>query len=311
MILTQQQTERLLPVKIDRQRLGTLISNLKENIATLQQDEKEYYNAEQDQQEKEQYYQSIMLDKPNRNTIESLQQLLQETHTNQVRYDPSEYVYPWVDLKPDGNLTSIYSGKNRKPEEIIQEDYVTSLKRQSSMDTMFNSNKNLIDAQLTQIEKEFPYNCEHVVPQSWFNEEEPMRGDIHHLFTCEPKCNSFRSNYPYFDFVEYQPEEITSNRVRTACGKAEDRLFEPEYGKGAVARAMLYFLLRYPDDIENQYLEKIDVDLLLDWHQKFPPDLYEKHRNQAIFKIQGNRNPFIDFPEEMREIVYGMLLSGQ
>ena len=311
MILTQQQTERIFPVKIDQQRLGTLISNLKENIATLQQDEKEYYNAEQDQQEKEHYYRNIKFDNPNRNTIKLLERLLQETHTNQVRYDPSEYIYPWVDLKPDGNLTSIYSGVNRNPEEIIQEDYLTSLKRQSSMDTMYRSNEHLNDAQLTQIEKEFPYNCEHVVPQSWFNEEEPMRGDIHHLFTCEPTCNSFRSNYPYFDFVEYEPEEITNNRVRTSCGKAEDSLFEPEYGKGAVARAMLYFMIRYPDDIEHQYLEKIDMDLLLDWHQKFPPDLYEKHRNQAIFKIQGNRNPFIDYPEKMRDIVYGMLLSGK
>lgn len=296
---------------LTQQRLGTLISNLKENIATLQQDEKEYYNAEQDQQEKEHYYRNIKLDNPNRNTIELLERLLQETHTNQVRYDPSEYVYPWVDLKPDGMLTSIYSGVNRNPEEIIQEDYLISLKRQNSMDTMYHSNEHLNDEQLTQIQKEFPYNCEHVVPQSWFNEAEPMRGDIHHLFTCEPRCNSFRSNYPYFDFVEYEPEEIAINQVRTECGKAEDRLFEPEYGKGAVARAMLYFLIRYPDNIENQYLEKIDVDLLLYWHQKFPPDLYEKHRNQAIFKIQGNRNPFIDFHEEMREIVYGMLLSGK
>ena len=30
------------------------------------------------------------------------------------------------------------------------------------------------------------FNCEHVVPQSWFDKKEPMRGDLHHLFACDP-----------------------------------------------------------------------------------------------------------------------------
>jgi hypothetical protein len=30
-----------------------------------------------------------------------------------------------------------------------------------------------------------PYNGEHVVPQSWFGNAEPMRGDLHRLFACE------------------------------------------------------------------------------------------------------------------------------
>lgn len=39
------------------------------------------------------------------------------------------------------------------------------------------------------------------------------------------------------------------------------------------------------------------MKVLLEWHQKFPVSLYEKHRNLAIYDLQGNRNPFIDFPE--------------
>ncbi|MCE0446644.1 endonuclease [Streptomyces tricolor] len=38
------------------------------------------------------------------------------------------------------------------------------------------------------------------MPQSWFAKREPMRGDLHHLFACEPECNSFRGNIPYTDF---------------------------------------------------------------------------------------------------------------
>jgi endonuclease I len=36
---------------------------------------------------------------------------------------------------------------------------------------------------------------------------------------------------------------------------------------------------------------------LLKWNRDFPVTVYEKHRNLAIYEIQGNRNPFIDFPE--------------
>ena len=76
-----------------------------------------------------------------------------------------------------------------------------------------------------------------------------MRGDLHHLFTCESGCNSFRGNTPYCDFVDFE------EAVRDACGKRETgghvRLigFEPEQGKGEVARATFYFLLRYPGEI--------------------------------------------------------------
>lgn len=36
---------------------------------------------------------------------------------------------------------------------------------------------------------EVTLNCEHVVPQSWFDRNQPMRGDLHHLFACNPSCN--------------------------------------------------------------------------------------------------------------------------
>ena len=88
-------------------------------------------------------------------------------------------------------------------------------------------------------------NCEHVVPQSWFDKAEPMRSDLHHLFACEPGCNSFRGNVPYWQFPS--DEEVE----RYLCGRRETGKFEPEHGKGPVARATLYFLVRYPGEIGN------------------------------------------------------------
>lgn len=49
--------------------------------------------------------------------------------------------------------------------------------------------------------------------------------------------------------------------------------------------------------IKKLYRIEIDVPLLIRWHPEFPESLHEKHRNQAIYQIQGNRNPFINFPD--------------
>jgi endonuclease I len=137
------------------------------------------------------------------------------------------------------------------------------------------------------------YNCEHSVPQSFFGKKEPMRGDLHHLFTCESRCNSFRSNTPYFDF----PDD--DRALMQDCGRSEPGKFEPRAGKGAVARATMYFLLRYPGLIgdEARELHADRLPILLAWHEQNPVGEWERHRNAAIAEIQGNRNPFIDNPQ--------------
>lgn len=282
----------------DQHRMKELISELTRDKEKIKKDDKVYYDEKKDKKVIEQYYSKIDFDNEDENKfMQSLGMLLKETHTNPLSYDPSEYVYPWVDLRPDGDLISIYSGKQRRPEDVMREDHETSLRRQQEVKNITETDDDQMKSELHRMEKEFKYNCEHAVPQSWFNEQEPMRGDLHHLFTCEPVCNSIRSNYPYYDFTNYNPGNISVERIEESCGKAEEELFEPEFAKGTVARAMLYFLLRYPSQIEQKYQKRIDSELLLDWHQKFQPSLYEKHRNQAIYQLQGNRNPYIDFPD--------------
>jgi endonuclease I len=115
------------------------------------------------------------------------------------------------------------------------------------------------------VEALLPYNCEHVVPQSWFGKAEPMRGDLHHLLACEPRCNSFRGNTPYREFADFPNlDEV----VRSDCGKTEGNGFEPAHGKGAAARAVCYFLLRYPDTISPTELPPDRLPVLLSWHEQ-------------------------------------------
>ena len=124
-----------------------------------------------------------------------------------------------------------------------------------------------------------------------------MKADLHHLFACEKPCNNFRGNIPYWEF---SPGE----EVMTDCGRREGGTkFEPKLGKGAVARATFYFLVRYPGELgdEPDELSRERLPILIDWHRAFPVTVYERHRNWLIAKAQGNRNPFIDRPEAATE----------
>lgn len=39
-----------------------------------------------------------------------------------------------------------------------------------------------------------------------------------------------------------------------------------------------------------------DLCTLLKWHNQQPPTDFERRRNDRIFELRGNRNPFIDVP---------------
>lgn len=267
--------------------------------AFLEARTRNYYDEASDQRDRDEYYASL----PNVDSLnpteffQELKELLSRTHKTQLRYRPFQHLYPWVDLHPDLQVRSIYSGKDFDPQEIIKEDFRTyqirALRIQQLRQARSTMSEALMAKQLDLLEASLRYNCEHVVPQSWFGKQEPMKGDLHHLFACEVNCNSFRGNHPYFDFPDYRES------IRDRCGKLSADKFEPSAGKGAVARATLYFMLRYPGEINQTVKEYKQESLktLLDWHQTHPVDDYEKHRNMAIFEKQGNRNPLIDFPE--------------
>jgi len=46
------------------------------------------------------------------------------------------------------------------------------------------------------------------------------------------------------------------------------------------------------------------LEMFLRWHREDPVSTKERDRNQAVFGIQKNRNPFIDHPE-LAEHVWG------
>lgn len=246
------------------------------------------------------YYQGIQIAADTTANYAKLSELVVSTHRKRFSYKPALHLYPWIDLHKtsDGlKIKSIYSGKLFDPAEFIEADFNEELRRES-LRTSLSESLTTPEGMEDFLEAQAPFNCEHVVPQSWFAKKEPMRGDLHHLFACESGCNSFRSNTPYFEFDDF------GEAIRTECGKSQGGKFEPESGKGAVARAVLYFLLRYPGEINDstKEYEAERIETLRAWAIAEVPTDYERHRNQAIFEVQGNRNPFIDHPDWVTKV---------
>ncbi|MFI7413991.1 endonuclease [Streptomyces sp. NPDC049627] len=264
--------------------------------------ERVYYDGNADRAARDAYYAGIDAGTDGDALSRALTELLEDTHVRRPSYKPGRMLYPWVDLHPDRLLRSVYSDLTFTAEELIRADAAAQAARLRGLQEVLlrESTAGTADlaAELDALEASAPFNCEHVVPQSWFAKREPMRGDLHHLFTCEPKCNSFRGNFPYTDFPNFN-EVLLEN-----CGMREKTGFEPQHNRGAVARATLYFLLRYPKvigDTPTEFPEE-RLPVLLDWHSREPVTEYELHRNAAIAEIQGNRNPFIDHPEWAQKV---------
>ncbi|MCK1797553.1 endonuclease [Streptomyces sp. XM4193] len=153
------------------------------------------------------------------------------------------------------------------------------------------------------------WNREHVWAKSHgdFGTSPGPGTDIHHLRPTDVQVNSIRGNKD-FDNGGEPVEGAPGNSTDNDSWEADDEV------KGDVARMIFYMATRYegtdsfPDLEVNDQVENGSAPLhgklsvLKEWHEADPPSDFEKNRNDVIFDIQKNRNPFIDNPEWVGEI---------
>jgi len=166
------------------------------------------------------------------------------------------------------------------------------------------------------------YNREHSFPKSWWGgSTDTMYTDLFHLVPTDGKVNGMRSSY---EFGQVSSPTWTSRNggklgPNVYPGSSGAVAFEPvdEY-KGDFARAYLYMATRYANkidawasspmvdgdlaDADGSSFEAWALEMLLAWHAADPVDQKERNRNDAIFLIQDNRNPFIDNPSYATQI---------
>jgi endonuclease I len=166
------------------------------------------------------------------------------------------------------------------------------------------------------------YNREHSFPKSWFNDASPMYSDLFHLYPTDGYVNGKRSNYPFGEVGIYTWKSSNGSKLgqNTSPGYT-GTVFEPidEY-KGDFARTYFYMVTCYEDKVAgwvsnseatpvlagNKYPAFKDwvISLLLKWSRQDPVSQKEIDRNNRVYSIQNNRNPYIDYPE-LAEYVWG------
>jgi len=149
-------------------------------------------------------------------------------------------------------------------------------------------------------------NAEHLYPMSWVTRElrcgtrdqcrerspgfNRIESDLHNIYPSRTDANQLRGSMP---FAEIRGEQ----HAMAGCDIEVDegsRVTEPRPAvRGEIARAMFYMQQTYGLPIYPRQGE-----LLLRWHRTDPPDAEERRRNEAIAKIQGRRNPYIDDPAQ-------------
>jgi hypothetical protein len=143
-----------------------------------------------------------------------------------------------------------------------------------------------------------------------------MNVDLFHIYPVDQYVNNMRSNYPYGDVDNPTWTSLNGSKKGPCVTPGySGTVFEPrdEY-KGDFARTYFYMATRYENVIAtwpgydpigatilagNSYpaFKAWYVTMLIAWNNADPVSQKEIDRNNAIYAIQHNRNPYIDHPE--------------
>lgn len=165
------------------------------------------------------------------------------------------------------------------------------------------------------------FSREHVFAHSWMpgnpynSPEHPAYTDQHNLFPVRMAgVNAIRSNLPFGEVVTENYNYLGTKRGTDANG---DIVYEPrDEIKGNIARALMYMAVTYngtngtwafPDWISFLLPYGQDPEVIRQWHFEDLPDDFEIARNEYVYSVQGNRNPFIDSVDYACYIDFGSM----
>ena len=159
-------------------------------------------------------------------------------------------------------------------------------------------------------------NIEHSFPKSWWGgAKNQAYKDLYNLMPCKKEINTTKSNYPMGIVVS---GDKGNGWTKVGEGKDGKLYWEPaDPWKGDFARGYMYMATAYQDynwkgEQALQILQQGAYPTLKEWAYKLyiqwakadKPNALEIKRNNDVAKIQGNRNPYVDFPNLM-EYVWG------
>lgn len=163
-------------------------------------------------------------------------------------------------------------------------------------------------------------NIEHSFPKSWWGgHKNDAWCDLYNLYPSDSKANSSKSNFVMGVVVNVK-EEAGAGYDKVGTGSADGKLvnmwepgdrFKGEFSRSYMYMATTYQNLSFTSEGAKQLqtgayptLKKWSSDLFRQWSKNDRVDEMEIKRNEAVYKIQNNRNLFIDYPN-LAEYVWG------
>lgn len=173
-------------------------------------------------------------------------------------------------------------------------------------------------------------NREHCMPRSWWGvsgdyDFYDSNGDLHNIYPANQPANEAKLNYPLGEVGIIDFNNGVVKVGRNTISAYSGTVFEPadEY-KGDFARTFFYMVTCYEDYYSNwrslglsmmrketyPVFQTWAINMLLEWSRNDPVSEKEINRNEAVYKIQNNRNPFIDFPD-LAEYIWGNKINEE
>ena len=174
------------------------------------------------------------------------------------------------------------------------------------------------------------YNREHSFPKSWFEPSNkptlPMYADLHHLYPTDGYVNGRRSNYPFGETNGGTYKSANGFSKLGACTYPgyTGTVFEPnDIYKGDFARTYFYMITCYEEKLSDWYskysesrptidgstypgFQTWQLNMLMTWAKNDQVSDKEYNRNNAVYSIQANRNPFIDY-QGLEQYIWGSM----
>jgi endonuclease I len=234
-----------------------------------------------------------------------------------VDYDSLWHAYQFSDARPMGDsliIWDMYSDISRYridfPLHKNSVEGISGFQREHSMPKSWFNPKDRTSSGLT------------------YKDVKPMYSDIVHVIPTDGTVNNKRSNNAYGEItdaskIDWQSANGFSKQSKKGgCGTPgwaeymgadakKARVFEPndEY-KGDLARIYFYMATCYEDTVGTWTSPMFDslatdgyqpfaqwaFDMLMRWAKQDPVSKKEIDRNEACYQLQGNRNPFVDYP---------------
>ena len=180
---------------------------------------------------------------------------------------------------------------------------------------------------------------EHCVPNSWWGgptaDNEYAYGDLMNLYPSNNSINRSKGNNPLSEVGTTTPagnNGVSKSGASITVGYTGSGFEPADMYKGDFARTYFYMATCYQNytswlsDTTGQYeitggvypsFQPWAIPLLLKWSRMDPVSDKEIERNEVVYKLQHNRNPFIDHPElveyiwgNMKDSIYHLNATG-